>query len=95
VHPVGLIHPFVMVIDEEGRLKDKPINRIASYLYSQAEPIVGDIIVMAEGPNEYGENDIIGLTEDQYRACYQYLLEIQQRITKEKGPETAATVTER
>ena len=45
-----LKEPFVLMIDGEGRLKDKSaINFIASYLYGTHEhrtPIVGDAIVV-------------------------------------------------
>lgn len=94
VHPVGLVPPFVMVVDEEGRCKDKPINRIATYIY-HSSPIVGDIVIMVEGLNRDGDRDIVGLTEEQARTCWRYLKTIQHRLgIKEKSPDTAATESE-
>lgn len=34
-----------MVVDEEGKLKDKPINVLASALYNGYDPIVGDVVL--------------------------------------------------
>ena len=33
VHPINLPGPFCMIVDDEGRLKQKPFNEIASILY--------------------------------------------------------------
>ena len=37
----------IMVLDEEGKLKGFPINRVATalYLYGAQDPIVGDVLV--------------------------------------------------
>ena len=54
--------PIVMLCDEEGKLKDKPINAIASAIM-QAYPFdfcVGDALILALD----GE-DLVGLTESQ------------------------------
>lgn len=97
VRPAGLVPPFVMVVDEEGLLKDKPENRIASYLYGGRAPIVGDVIIMGEGLNQDSERDLVGLTEEQIERCQRYLSSIQQLLhiaAKEKCPDTAATESE-
>lgn len=95
VHPVGLVYPFAMIVDEEGLLKNKRENWIASYLYNCSSPIVGDVVIMVEGLNRDGERDIVGLTEEQARTCWRYLKIIQHRLgIKEKCPDTAATESE-
>lgn len=35
---------LVLVVDEEGRLKDKPVNMVASEIALQ--PLVGDVVMM-------------------------------------------------
>ena len=37
----------LMVLDEEGKLKGFPVNRVATalYLYGAQDPIVGDVLV--------------------------------------------------
>lgn len=66
VRPVLLRDPFVMVINEEGRLRGLPINNIPSILYGaigHGQPIVGDVVFMKEVmTNE--EPDISGLDDD-------------------------------
>ena len=63
----GLMNPFVMIVDEEGLLKNKELNIIGSLLYGthrHGHPIVGDVLIMREepGPKRYG-NDFYGLTD--------------------------------
>lgn len=59
------LRDLVMVIDESGKLKDKPINRFASCLYPGSEygdPIVGNVLFMKRcGP------DLISLDDYQIR----------------------------
>lgn len=61
---------LLMVVDEEGRYIDKAYNKLGSELYNgkltsiNFEPIVGDILIMAEGIVD-GEPDIVGLEERQ------------------------------
>ena len=68
VHPKGLDRPYLLVIDEEGLLKDKPaVNFIGSYLYKTQEhgnPIVGEVLIMQDIDTNSGP-DIGFLTEDQ------------------------------
>lgn len=70
VHPRYLQEPYILIIDEEGRLKDKPsINVIASYLYGtheHHEPIVGNVLVMKLGMTNEGP-DILPLDEAEAR----------------------------
>lgn len=52
----------VMVVDEEGLLKDKAVNAFGSLLYTGPTPIVGDIFLVGEGPvGEDAEPDFFGL----------------------------------
>lgn len=66
VHPRRLEAPFVMIVNEEGRLEGLPLNTLGSFLYGapiHGEPIVGNIIILQEGFVN-GERDIIGLDDD-------------------------------
>jgi hypothetical protein len=60
VRPDGLKEPYVMIVDEEGLLKDKPrLNCIASYLYgtqNHGQPIVGKVLIMKTVETEEGED---------------------------------------
>lgn len=77
VHPRGLPHPYVMIVNEEGRIIDLPINEVGSALYGYAqhgEPIMEDIVLMKEGLRN-GEPDIIGLTDADIRFLTTYIAE--------------------
>lgn len=65
VHPMRLARPFCMIVNEEGRLLDLPLNHIGSFFYGtdqHGEPIVGNIVVMKDGYRG-GEPDIVGLND--------------------------------
>lgn len=66
VHPIGLVYPYCIVCDEEGRLKDHQyINYAGSLLYDtpvHGQPIVGDIVIMKEIMTDEGP-DIGGLDD--------------------------------
>lgn len=70
VRPRYLQEPYILMIDEEGRFKEKPaVNFIASYLYGaheHHEPIVGDVLVMKMGMTNEGP-DILPLDEAEAR----------------------------
>ena len=58
-----------MICDESGWLKEGPkfINVAGSFFYSQLHPdylITGTIIIARRGINSEGEEDLIGLTDD-------------------------------
>ena len=66
VHPQGLQPPYCMIVNEEGLLKKLPLNRAGSLLYGtqfHGSPIVGDIVIMAEGWTPEGWV-IIGIPEE-------------------------------
>jgi len=52
VHPKGLERPYCMIVDEEGLIKELPINMIGSELYNHKtlgfQPIVGNIVIVKE-----------------------------------------------
>lgn len=67
VNPRGLAEPFRMIVNEEGLLRNLPINIVGSLLYgtpSHGYPIVGNIVIMKLGFVD-GEPDIVGLTDDE------------------------------
>lgn len=65
VKPARLRHPYCMIVNEEGRLLDLPLNYVGSYFYGtdqHSEPIVGNIVIMKDGYRG-GEPDIVGLND--------------------------------
>ena len=68
VYPRGLEEPYMMVVDEEGLLKDRPvINFLASWLYEtqkHGHPIVGTVLVMQRVMTWDGP-DIGGIPEEE------------------------------
>ena len=56
---------IVMIVDEEGVLRDKPMNARASWLYQthfHGHPIRGDALLVGEGPtDDSGEMDLVPL----------------------------------
>lgn len=65
VKPARLRHPYCMIVNEEGRLLDLPLNPIGSFFYGtdqHGEPIAGNIVVMKDGYRD-GERDIVGLND--------------------------------
>lgn len=66
-HPRLLNTPLCMIVNEEGKRKNLPVNVFGSVLYLtvlHGDPIVGNIVIMAEGIQN-GEIDFIGLTDEQ------------------------------
>lgn len=65
VKPARLRHPYCMIVNEEGRLLDLPLNYVGSYFYGtdqHGEQIVGNIVIMKDGYRG-GEPDIVGLND--------------------------------
>lgn len=65
VKPARLRHPYCMIVNEEGRLLDLPLNYVGSYFYGtdqHGEPIVGNIVIMKDGYRG-GDPDIVGLND--------------------------------
>lgn len=65
VKPMYLARNLVMVVNEEGRLRDLPINLFASLLYGtqfHGTPIVGDVAILDEDYRDDGL-DFTGLSD--------------------------------
>lgn len=64
VHPRGLGDPFCFICNEEGLIRELPLNAVGSLWYGVLQhgcPIAGNIVVMKE--DYVGEElDIVGLT---------------------------------
>ncbi len=77
VRPVGLKEPYMLIVDEEGLLKDKPLlNFFGSWLYGTHEhgqPIVGDALIMKEIMTEDGPT-IGGLTRSEAEVIMEYVI---------------------
>ena len=74
VRPKLLPKDWVMVVDDEGKLKDYPVNVLGTVLYdSPWDTINGDLFLCREDmvPDEDGfmVPDLVGLTEDQAEDC--------------------------
>lgn len=72
VHPVYLDAPYVMIVNEEGLLKELPENITGSCLYGtffHGSPIVGNIVIMCEGYTDEGP-DIIGIPDYEVDGLY-------------------------
>lgn len=63
VHPARLGRPYCMVVNEEGLLRNLPMNVLGSFLYGTEVRLHGDIVLLREGINSDGEYDLLGLTE--------------------------------
>ena len=62
----NMSHKFLMMVDDEGLLKNLQLNPVASELYGiriHGCPIVGNAVIMREDFVD-GEPDIVGLTDD-------------------------------
>lgn len=72
VHPVGLRKApssLCFVCNEEGLLRDLPLNVFGSILYgthTHGNPIVGNIVIMREGMVN-GDRDFVELTDSDIR----------------------------
>ena len=67
VHPRGLGRPMCMIVNEEGLLRQLPLNMYGSYLYGthqHGHPIVGNIVILKEGYTDEGP-DVVGMTEEE------------------------------
>lgn len=66
VHPNGLQPPYCMMVNEEGRLMNLPVNLLGSVLYGtpwHGQPIVGNIVFLKDGYHD-GEPDVVGMSKE-------------------------------
>lgn len=73
VYPRGLEEPYMMIVDEEGLFKERPVvNFFASWLYEthkHGQPIVGDALIMKQIITDDGP-DIGGMEKDEAEAIH-------------------------
>ena len=84
VRPGGLKSPYVMVVNEEGLIKELPINIAGSILYgtpAHGSPIVGNIVIMKEGWTDDGK-DLLGLSDEEVVTLTNELVSLFQRAGK-------------
>lgn len=89
VSPRGLGQPFCFLCNEEGLLKNLPINCIGSVWYGtldHGQPIVGDIVVMKLGYRN-GERDIVGLEDSEISEIMARITAISSGQVKEVNPD--------
>ena len=56
---------FIGTVDEEGKLKNKPVNLLATRLYKNPlDCLVGDVIILKYGTYK-GDSDIIGIPDEE------------------------------
>ena len=95
VHPRGLEDPFCFICNEEGLLRDLPLNAMGSLWYGTLQhgcPIAGNIVVMKEDYVD-GELDIVGLTaaeigqvkEMAMKACGGLLQDLDEQGVQDNG----------
>lgn len=83
-------HGHIMLVDEEGRLKDLPFNAFGSFLYGtdkHGEPIVGDILLIKTKMTSEGEDwTTLSLEEvAKLSEIYQPMLDELKVILQDKG----------
>lgn len=75
VHPKRLPFPYCMIVNEEGLIKNLPVNLSGCWFYKTEEhgaPIVGDLVIMKDGFCN-GEPDIVGLEDDDIKNLTDWL----------------------
>ena len=84
VYPKGLPEEYVMIVDEEGKLKGYPVNPIGCYLYQShihGDAIVGNVIILKLGIYQ-GEHDIVGIPDDEANNLMNELFSILKGVQK-------------
>ena len=78
----------VLVIDDEGKLKRKPINPVATALFTGWDMLCGTVVVATMCEDENGERNICGMTDEQTADVYGFLCEEKAIIDKIAAGET-------
>lgn len=90
VKPARLHPPYCMIVNEEGRLLDLPLNPIGSFFYGtdqHGEPIAGNIVVMKDGYRD-GERDIVGLNDVEAEEIKNIILGLMKTLPMQPKGET-------
>ena len=90
VRPMRLKEPFCMIVNEEGRLRNLPINLVGSFFYGtdfHSEPIVGSIVIMKNGYRN-GEPDIVGLDDTEIERVQNSISTLLSKMNPQKGEPT-------
>lgn len=90
VRPMRLKEPFCMIVNEEGRLRNLPINLAGSFFYGtdfHNEPIVGNIVIMKDGYRN-GEPDIVGLDDTEIERVQNSISTLLSKMDPQKGEPT-------
>ena len=67
---------FVGTVDEEGKLKGKPVNLLATRLYKNPlDFLVGDVIILKYGTFE-GDSDIVGIPDEEAKRLMDKIQEV-------------------
>ena len=67
---------FVGTVDEEGKLKHKPVNLLATRLYKNPlDFLVGDVIILKYGTFE-GDSDIVGIPDEEAKRLMDKIQEV-------------------
>lgn len=77
VSPVNLEDPLRLVCNEEGLLKELPVNVVGSLLYGtlwHGYPIVGNIAILQQDWRD-GEPDIVGIPDGTVEQIYSQFIE--------------------
>ena len=74
----------IMLIDEEGKLNDLPINPIATYIYGY-DIIVGNALLISTKANEYGEIIFCGIPDDYIKKIQRCLNSFVNAVNKYSG----------
>lgn len=72
-----------MVVDEEGKFKDKPVNVLASALYNGYDPIVGDVVLVAFDFEP--DPDIYALSSSTAQRLYTWLSGVRDGVLRKFG----------
>lgn len=80
VKPWGLGPKYCMLIDDEGRLNERPVNNFGSLMYGflvHGTPIVGDIVIMRDGRDLVTfERDIVGLDDEDLKMIWDMIIHV-------------------
>lgn len=76
VRPALMPYPYLMLVDDEGLLKNLPINPTASILYGflqHGSPICGPALIMKDIKTEDGKHDIAPLDGEEIVTAFHYI----------------------